>query len=123
METPVGQWIIDVAVGDPIPYNAKVVRILQTEERPVYGSTQSKRYYTLLVEAKSHEIRHTTALPLDQYEAANLKEGLETLRKLGLDTGDWLGQLLFKLAKYEITQKPNQTAAEQELRVKARYEQ
>jgi hypothetical protein len=107
------QWIIDIAAGDPIPSNARVCRILSIEERPVYGSTASKRHYVLLVESRTHETRHTTAMPMDQYEAANLQAGLETLRKLGLDTGDWLGQLLFKLQKYEITQRPNQTVEQQ----------
>lgn len=119
---PKSQWIVSVADGDPIP-DAEVVKLIATEERPIYGTTQSKTHRVLLLRDNTHHIRHTTVLPLDQYEASNLKEGLETLRKLGLDTGDWLGQLLFKLAKYEITQKPNQTATEQELRVKARYEQ
>jgi hypothetical protein len=37
------------------------------------------------------------AVPMDDYERANLREGLLVLRALGLDTGDWLGQLLHKV--------------------------
>lgn len=38
---------------------------------------------------------------LDEYEVANLREGLLTLRQLNCDTGDWLGQILHKLAATE----------------------
>jgi hypothetical protein len=107
-----GQWIVTVSDGDPIP-DAEVVKVLGSEERAVFGTTQSKTYRILLLRDSTHHIRHTTVMPLDNYEASNLKEGLLTLRKLGLDTGDWLGQLLFKLDKYEITHKPNQTVEQQ----------
>ena len=40
-------------------------------------------------------------LELDEYEAANLEEGLVTLRRLACDTGDWLGQILNRLPKTE----------------------
>lgn len=36
-------------------------------------------------------------IELDDYEVANLREGLLFLRTVGGDTGDWLGQILLKL--------------------------
>jgi len=48
----------------------------------------------------------------DDYEAINLKEGLLTLRRLGLDTGDWLGQILNRLPETSDI-KPNKTVDEQ----------
>ena len=36
-------------------------------------------------------------LEIDDYEAQNLLWLLRVARRLGLDTGDWLGQLMFKL--------------------------
>lgn len=47
----------------------------------------------------------TALLVQDPYELANLKEGLLTLRALGCDTGDWLGQLLNRMPVVE--QAPN----------------
>lgn len=35
--------------------------------------------------------------PADAYEVTNLRAGLLTLRALGLDTGDWMGQILNRL--------------------------
>jgi hypothetical protein len=51
------------------------------------------------------------SLPLDEYEIANLREGLLMLRHIGCDTGDWLGQTLFKLPPIERL--PNQTVEQQ----------
>ena len=48
---------------------------------------------------------------MDGYEIANLRAGLQVLQKLGLDTGDWLGQLLFKMP--EDVQKPNEAIESQ----------
>jgi hypothetical protein len=41
------------------------------------------------------------ALELDEYEVANLRAGLQVLRSLHLDTGDWMGQILMKLPPTE----------------------
>ena len=45
---------------------------------------------------------NTGLLELDDYEATNLRAALLTLRKLGLDTGDWLGQILFRIPASEM---------------------
>lgn len=52
------------------------------------------------------------AIEIDDYETVNLREGLLTLRELGCDTGDWLGQLLNKLPELD-NPLPNRTVAEQ----------
>lgn len=52
-------------------------------------------------------------LELDTYQVVNLREGLLTLRELGCDTGDWLGELLLKTEVPGLDVKPNQTVAEQ----------
>lgn len=51
---------------------------------------------TLLAELRE---RRAADLELDDYEAVNLLWLLRVARHIGLDTGDWLGQLLFKLEK------------------------
>lgn len=56
-------------------------------------------------------------LELDEYEVANLREGLLFLREVGGDTGDWLGQLLLKLPKTEYT--PNKTVQKQKYELAA----
>lgn len=56
------------------------------------------------------------ALVLNDYELANLRAGLELLRKIGCDTGDWLGQILWKLP--DVEQKPNCTVDDQLKRVR-----
>lgn len=56
-------------------------------------------------DTRHHEIS------LDDYEVANLREGLLFLRACGGDTGDWMGHLLMKLP--EVKQKPNVTLQEQ----------
>lgn len=50
-------------------------------------------------------------VPLDDYEIANLREGLLALRELGCDTGDWLGQILNKLPAART--QPNASVLEQ----------
>ena len=50
-------------------------------------------------------------LELDDYEIANLREGLLFLRECGGDTGDWMGQILMKLP--EVERAPNVSAQEQ----------
>ena len=50
-------------------------------------------------------------LELDEYEVANLRDGLLFLRKVGGDTGDWMGQILMKLP--EVERKPNVSTQEQ----------
>ena len=50
-------------------------------------------------------------LGLDDYEIANLREGLLFLRECGGDTGDWMGQILMKLP--EVERAPNVSAQEQ----------
>ena len=52
---------------------------------------------------------------LDDYETVNLREGLLTLRRLGCDTGDWLGQILNKLP--DSNTQPNATVDQQVARV------
>ena len=47
----------------------------------------------------------------DDYEIANLRAGLLTLRALNLDTGDWLGQILNRLP--EATIEPNKSVDSQ----------
>ena len=46
-------------------------------------------------------LKEGKALVLDDYEIANLRAGLETLRGAGLDTGDWLGQIIMALPQVE----------------------
>jgi hypothetical protein len=50
-------------------------------------------------------------IELDDYEVANLREGLLLLRDSGGDTGDWLGQILYKLPDVEYG--PNLSVQEQ----------
>lgn len=52
-----------------------------------------------------------TLIELDEYEIANLREGLIFLRTVGGDTGDWLGQILLKLPLVPVP--PNKTLQEQ----------
>lgn len=109
------QWIAGFFQGDPLPANAEVMRVLLTEDRAQYGSTVTRRYYTVLLQQRQDSgdgVRATAAIPMDDYEISNLKAGLETLRKLGLDTGDWLGELLYKLPDVEH-RPPNQTVEQQ----------
>ncbi len=54
-------------------------------------------------------------LELTDYEAANLVAGLQTLRRLKLDTGDWLGQLLHRIAPTDC--RPNVAPEDQVARV------
>lgn len=56
-----------------------------------------------------HTDRHL--VELDDYEISNLDAGLRTLRELGCDTGDWLGQILLKLP--DVGYVPNATVARQ----------
>ena len=51
------------------------------------------------------------SMPLDEYEIANLRQGLLFLREVGGDTGDWLGQILNKLP--ESTVAPNHSVRDQ----------
>lgn len=51
------------------------------------------------------------SVELDDYEVANLREGLLFLRSVGGDTGDWLGELLMKLPEVERT--PNASLQDQ----------
>lgn len=51
------------------------------------------------------------SVELDEYEVANLREGLLFLRAFGGDTGDWMGQLLMKLP--EVERAPNVSLQEQ----------
>ena len=67
--------------------------------------------------ARLRDTLQNEVLPLDDYEAANLREGLLTLRNLGGDTGDWLGQILFKIPPTE--RPPNVPLKEQLARVRA----
>jgi hypothetical protein len=41
------------------------------------------------------------ALELDEYEVANLRAGLQALKELDLDTGDWLLEILIRLPSVE----------------------
>ena len=50
-------------------------------------------------------------LELDEYEVANLRDGLLFLRAVGGDTGDWMGQILMKLP--EVERAPNVSCQEQ----------
>ncbi len=50
-------------------------------------------------------------LDLDDYEAANLRAALEVLAKLGLDTGDWLGQIRLRIPSTEF--QPNVSVEDQ----------
>ena len=56
-------------------------------------------------------------LGLDEYEAVNLKEALLTLRALGLDTGDWLSRIHYKIP--EVDQKPNVSMDDQLIRARS----
>lgn len=56
-------------------------------------------------------------IEVDDYEISNLREGLLTLREIGCDTGDWLGQILNKLP--DTTTVPNKTVVQQIGRVVA----
>lgn len=106
------EYIVGVYEGQQIPMNVDVLGILQTEDRPLYGQTGTRRYYVLLVKQNNkYEGMKPHGIPMDDYEVSNLRAGLEVLRKLGLDTGDWLGQLLFKLP--EVDHKPNEEVEHQ----------
>lgn len=54
----------------------------------------------------------TYLLELDAYERDNLLWLLDVARRLGLDTGDWLGQIRFKLHPEHGTGHPNVVASE-----------
>ena len=59
-------------------------------------------------------------LPLDDYEAVNLLWLLRVARRIGLDTGDWLGQLTRKLETrgHGSVREPNSSAPDTELRLR-----
>jgi hypothetical protein len=59
-------------------------------------------------------------IPLDEYEVANLRAGLQTLRALHLDMGDWIGQILNKLPATVML--PNRPAMLQVEETKRRWE-
>ena len=108
---PGREYVIGVYEGYPVPLNCDVLGILQTEDRPIYGQTGTRRYYVLLVKQNSTSGVVPHGIAMDDYEVSNLRVGLEVLRKIGLDTGDWLGQLLFKLPTVEHA--PNQDMDQQ----------
>lgn len=51
------------------------------------------------------------SIELDDYEIANLRQGLLFLREIGGDTGDWMGQILLKLPA--IDYQPNKSMWDQ----------
>lgn len=59
----------------------------------------------------SSETETIMQIELDNYEIANLREGLLFLRSVGGDTGDWMGQLLMKLPESRV--KPVKLCQEQ----------
>lgn len=59
-------------------------------------------------------------IDIDDYEAVNLLWLLRVARRLGLDTGDWLGQLTFKLeARQCELREPNSSPRTTDMRLAA----
>lgn len=87
---------------------------LSESERADRGSAvdvagEPRRTRSVSSGSESRSAAHT--LELDDYEVANLREGLLFLRTVGGDTGDWMGQLLMKLP--EVERAPNVSLQEQ----------
>ena len=55
------------------------------------------------------------SIDFDEYEVANLREGLLFLRACGGDTGDWMGQILMKLP--DVDRSANVSLSEQKRRL------
>jgi len=68
-----------------------------------------------------HEmLKRDSHLEIDDYEVVNLLWLLRIARRLGLDTGDWLGQLIFKLEARPCSMRdPNSPPSDTEERLNA----
>ncbi len=122
------------AVTRPSPTsgrNQRIVRVLQGTDLPdgweyvewigVDHDFSARKLDVVLVEqdATTPEGKPPfVTMLLDAYEVANLRALLLVARKIGLDTGDWHGQILNRLATVEDEQTPNVTVEDQYRRVR-----